>query len=258
MTVEQFCSPVAAEVIVDAVPYPGSFNMAMDAALLHLALERQQSVVRVYRWSEPTVTLGYFQKSESGFPDVPALSTVRRLSGGGAILHHHELTYSCALPATHPVREDPSALYRIVHQALIDLFARCGASCRLRSDRRDGTGAAGAVEPWLCFLREDPNDIVDERGQKVVGSAQRRRRGAILQHGSILLRRSEFAPQVAGLTDVCPEFDLARLEQDLPDTIAGAVATTWQRRDYLPIERDLAGRLPVESDRREAPRVSGR
>ncbi len=83
-----------ADIIVDELPYSGVFNMSMDAALLQLAAERDQSVVRIYQWSEPTVSLGYFQGSghavESPFPGLPV---VRRLSGGGAILHDQEITY---------------------------------------------------------------------------------------------------------------------------------------------------------------------
>ena len=82
------------DIIVDEFPNNGVFNMAMDAALLQLAAERERSVVRIYEWSEPTVTLGYFQGSgqpvESPFPGVPV---VRRLSGGGAILHDQEILH---------------------------------------------------------------------------------------------------------------------------------------------------------------------
>ena len=100
-----------ADVIVDSAPSTGRFNMAMDAALLALGEQCERSVVRIYQWSEPTVTLGYFQNGtsseESPFPQLPC---VRRLTGGGAILHDRELTYSCVVPAFHRVRSIYAAM----------------------------------------------------------------------------------------------------------------------------------------------------
>jgi lipoate-protein ligase A len=186
--------------------------------------------------------------SATPFPELPA---VRRLSGGGAILHHHELTYSCVLPDSHPIREEPSSLYVLIHRALIELLAECGAPAGLRSEVgcTESVAAEPAItnppaqrnaEPFLCFLRSNPNDIVSCSGPKLVGSAQRRRRGAILQHGSILLRSSPFAPQLPGLQDLHPEFLVSRFTEHLPTRIAEVMSCRWAFREVVAEEIALA------------------
>ncbi|MBL8812095.1 MAG: lipoate--protein ligase family protein [Planctomycetaceae bacterium] len=235
------------DVIVDQQAYSGRFNMAMDEALLELAADRDRSTVRIYRWSEPTVTLGYFQASEARSQvenPFPGLPIVRRLSGGGAILHDRELTYSCVLPATHPVRHDPSQLYVIVHQALIQLLQQCGVNSMLRSDYDAQTQVKqSASEPFLCFLRQNPNDIVHASGIKIVGSAQRRRKGVILQHGSILLSASDHASQVPGIEQLASSFRREHFQDQLPQIIAASVGSLVTSRDYSAEELEHTNRL---------------
>jgi lipoate-protein ligase A len=242
-----------AEVIVDETPMSGRFNMAMDAAMLDLGATRDVSVVRIYRWCEPTVSVGYFQGSsdqqESPFPGLP---TVRRLSGGGAILHDLEITYSCTLPASHPVRQDPSELYGIIHRSLIKLLRECGVVCMLRNEFdakllstfRDELASGQqnthpTAEPFLCFLRSNPNDIVHESGIKIVGSAQRRRKGITMQHGSILLSASEVCPGVKGILQLAEEFDAKHFSSRLPELIADSIAQEWTIRSYSELERTI-------------------
>jgi len=235
------------DVIVDDFPNSGVFNMAMDSALLQLAADRETSVVRIYEWSEPTVTLGYFQVAEldtqTPFPELPS---VRRLSGGGAILHHHEITYSLVLPASHSARQDPSSVYEVVHRAIISLFQEVGAECQLRSDFDAenpvfSTAPTGGIpEPFLCFLRKNPNDVVHKTGNKVVGSAQRRRKGVTLQHGSIILKSSFLAPQVPGIVNLSADFSVSAFWKKLPPVIAAAIGESWNFRGFSAEERSLA------------------
>jgi lipoate-protein ligase A len=241
------------EVIIDERPNGGVFNMAMDSALLQLAAGRETSVVRIYEWSEPTVTLGYFQATEletqTPFPELPC---VRRLSGGGAILHHHEITYSLVLPASHPARKDPSEAYEVVHRAIISLLQGFGVRCELRSefDARNSVATANAAarstEPFLCFLRKNANDIVHETGNKVVGSAQRRRKGVTLQHGSIILKASFLAPTVVGIADLKPDFSVTEFRKKLPSAIAAAIGKTMDFRGFSPEELSLAEEIAKE------------
>jgi lipoate-protein ligase A len=250
------CLPPA-EVLIDHLPMDGAFNMALDEALLELAAEREHSIVRIYRWSEPTVSLGCFQARTGPVPpQFRLLPTVRRLSGGGAILHDQELTYSVVLPAQHAARHNPSGLYATVHGALIRLLGDCGAAAALRADHdvrlaaiRDAANAAtspATAEPFLCFLRGDPNDVVHGTGSKIIGSAQRRRRGVILQHGSILLRTSALAADLPGIQDLVPNFLLAEFTERLPAAVAAAVADRWTVRDVTAAElqraEDIRGR----------------
>jgi len=177
-------------------PLPGEQNMRVDEQLLQDALTGQASL-RFYQWDLPTVSLGHFQ-ARQGLevpPRFAGLPVVRRLSGGGAILHDQELTYSCAIPAAHPLCRDPGQLYDLVHTAIISVLSSVQVSCRMRG------ADAFADESFLCFSRGDARDIVIGR-QKIVGSAQRRRQGAILQHGSILLRASHWAPEFPGIQEL--------------------------------------------------------
>jgi lipoate-protein ligase A len=188
-------------VVIESEPQDGVRNMAVDEALLEAALERGECTVRWYRWRGATVSLGYFQPAEAAdaIPELAGLPIVRRLTGGGAILHHHEWTYSCAVPPGHSLTESPTRIYDLVHERVVAALAEQGIHAALRGEalaEREGT--------FLCFGRGDPRDIVLV-GQKVLGSAQRRRRGAVLQHGSLLVHRSEHAPQFPGLIDLVPE-----------------------------------------------------
>lgn len=189
---------MSCRLLVEDEPRTGVWNMAFDEALLEAASRRGESILRLYRWSEPTLSLGYFQKTVP--TDLPqalqSLPRVRRLSGGGAILHHFEWTYSCAIPRTHPLAQRTERLYEVVHGALIRSLSDLQVDARLRGDSSE-------AEPFLCFLRGDARDVVVAH-QKVAGSAQRRRRGAVLQHGSVLLQRSPFASSVPGLVDIAP------------------------------------------------------
>ena len=184
--------------MIESAARSGAWNMATDEYLLEAALSDGLKAVRMYRWDQPTVSLGYFQDSddEALSTTFQNLATVRRLSGGGAILHHHELTYSFVLPADDPLTRDPTELYGCVHTAIIETLAGIGVDCAMR-----GEDHARTEEPFLCFVRGDRHDI-HCHGQKVVGSAQRRRKGAVLQHGSILLGHSPHAPQISGIRDL--------------------------------------------------------
>lgn len=185
--------------IIDAQPGDGRWNMAVDEALLESAISGGPTVLRFYQWARPTLSLGYFQPAEelNTRPAWRDLDRVRRLTGGGTILHHHEWTYGCALPADQKLVKHPYDLYDMIHQAICDWFREAiGVPLAMRGVTRHAD-----VEPTLCFLREDSHDVCFA-SHKVLGSAQRRRKGALLQHGSLVLHASEFAPELPGLCDL--------------------------------------------------------
>ncbi|HEY2882157.1 MAG TPA: hypothetical protein VGJ15_06975, partial [Pirellulales bacterium] len=179
----------------------------------------------------------------------------RRASGGGAILHDQELTYSIALPTSFPLAARAEDLYFAFHRSLIETLAEFGvvaALCELPQTHAIGTyeigahpignHAIGQVEPFLCFQRRTNGDVL-LGAHKIAGSAQRRWRGAVLQHGSVLLARSESAPELVGISDLIENFTgnaqrlwqawLPRIQRQLrvefdpaPATISPALAET--------------------------------
>ncbi|MFO0789454.1 MAG: hypothetical protein U0805_08350 [Pirellulales bacterium] len=219
-------------------PQPGAWNMAVDEALLEDAIDHGGASLRFYQWSEPTLSLGYFQRYTERVEHAASqdCAIVRRQSGGGAILHDRELTYSLILPPGHRLTRDAPHLYETVHagfiRAITELCSQAAkgeyeaASLRIRGDIQ-GSNPSEAAEPFLCFQRQAVGDVVlppsPSSGRaglsqtpaessksathsllplKVLGSAQRRHRGAILQHGSLLVERSPAAPELAGLRDL--------------------------------------------------------
>ena len=202
--------------------------MAVDEANLEAAAEPKSArsnrlCLRLYRWSEPTLSLGYFQpyqqrNSHAHSADYPV---VRRASGGGAIVHDRELTYSLVVPPGHPLARRPLRLYTRIHETLVRALRALRIETRVCGE--SGTTSPSPIQrsspPFLCFQRRSPFDLVQDdprRGdRKIVGSAQRRRRGAVLQQGSILLATSVAAPQIPG-----PESDGPAVETD-------ALITHW-------------------------------
>ncbi len=194
---------------------PGAENMAIDRQLLEAAERSGCAFVRLYRWSEPTLSLGHFQAGIDRNLHMPSrdLAMVLRASGGGAIVHHHEWTYSIAMPVGRNKIGASKELYDTVHAALVSGLQSLGWAasqwtkpCAVAADAKGSDepiacGGSKPAEPLLCFQRRSCGDIVCE-GYKVVGSAQRRLGSSVLQHGSILCSRSEFAPELPGLNEL--------------------------------------------------------
>ena len=182
-------------------PSDGSWNMAVDEALLAGSANDGTWTIRFYGWSRATLSLGYFQQAAEREEHASSTSCplVRRPSGGGAILHDNELTYSVIAPRSDPRTERPERLYEAFHTALILALADCGVP----GARLCGETAANqpSPEPFLCFQRRTPLDVLLGEA-KIAGSAQRRRASAVLMHGSVLLKASPAAPELPGIADV--------------------------------------------------------
>jgi lipoyl(octanoyl) transferase len=226
----------------------GSWNMAVDETLLESAVSQEICSLRWYRWKDPTISLGYFQNNDTEEQNDTwkDLARVRRLSGGGAILHHHELTYSFAIPASHPLSKSLPDLYLTIHQPLIDVLSNHDLNVTYR-----GTSITSKTEPFLCFGRGDERDLVYQ-GQKILGSAQRRRRGAVVQHGSLLLLTSEYAPLFPGLlnqtnqTNLYQADFLATLMEGFALAISRAIGLPLQSQNLTDDEVALATHLEKE------------
>ncbi|MEX2173043.1 MAG: lipoate--protein ligase family protein [Pirellulaceae bacterium] len=178
-------------------PARGTWNMAVDEALLHAAA-RGVATLRLYQWSEPTLSLGYFQSCADRQDHVAsrACPLVRRASGGGAILHDRELTYSIAVPIRLRFGEQAAHLYDVCHRSLIEALADLGVAAKLCA-----APPAAGQQPFLCFQRQTRGDVLCA-GAKIAGSAQRRHQAGLLQHGSILLGMSPRAPELPGIQEL--------------------------------------------------------
>ncbi len=203
--------------LIDDPALDGAWNMAVDQALLETANATGQAILRFYRWSPATLSLGYFQAAadRSTHEASQDCQIVRRVTGGGAILHDCELTYSLCIPSQNRLSSEHQRLYQVVHNAVIDGLSDWGISASLYSDQEQPADNSR----FLCFERRTPGDIVFD-GIKICGSAQRRLNKTILQHGSILLARSDYAPELVGIQEIAgvkiPDVELAaRLADEL-------------------------------------------
>ena len=173
-------------------------NMALDAALLARA---ETTTLRLYGWSPHAASLGYFQDASGIAAFASAgIPVVRRMTGGGAIVHAYEVTYSLLIADDHPAirGRDVKESYAVIHAPIRAALAAFGVLTEVRAE----PVGTHAERSFLCFARATELDLTAD-GRKIVGSAQRRKPGRVLQHGSILLRDHPLQPgtsSVAGVT----------------------------------------------------------
>jgi lipoate-protein ligase A len=167
--------------------------MAADEALLQSAI-RGKASLRFYGWTSPTISLGYFQpeRVRQEAKQLTALPFVRRASGGATLVHDQEVTYALALPPGLPWQSRESWLRRM-HLVIGAALTRHGITVRLY----ESANKSSSPSP-LCYLQHAPCDLMIGPS-KVVGSAQRKQRGALLQHGGILLAGSPYTPALPGI-----------------------------------------------------------
>lgn len=176
-------------VLSDATGRSGAFNMALDSALLEsVATGRAPATLRFYAWDPACLSLGYFQPLERHV-DVETcrrrgVALVRRVTGGKALLHLPEdLTYSLVLPPGHALMgKSVVESYGLISRAFADALEALGVKGLAFGQERSG-GAAGGV----CFAEHLVESMLWE-GRKFLGSAQLRRHGGLLQHGSLKCR----------------------------------------------------------------------
>ncbi|TAH35801.1 MAG: hypothetical protein EYC70_12300 [Planctomycetota bacterium] len=218
---------------IDDAALSGAENMARDEALLELRL---MPTLRFYRWARPTLSLGYFQR-HTDLPVDAVLArggeVVRRATGGKAILHEHELTYSLCAPETGALAGGPARAMSALHQALASaLSAQLRAPVSVRGGQVLASDRAGSS--W-CFLDSSPLDLA-LRGRKLLGSAARRRGGWILFHGSLVLAPPRETPDVAALG-----FEPDR--EDLAAALGAALGLRFRPGDWTAEELNAARRI---------------
>jgi lipoate-protein ligase A len=162
----------------------GARNMALDEALMSRARETGEFTLRVYSWAAPTLSLGRNQSARRVYDleriRARGLRVVRRPTGGRAILHHREITYSVTAPAADA--GDLRESYDRINRVLVAGLRRLGVQPEIAAP----AGRAPAPGPAPCFDAPSAGELV-LGGRKLAGSAQWRSEGALLQHGSILV-----------------------------------------------------------------------
>ena len=204
--------------------------MALDDALLAEVSSPHASphtYLRFYQWVRPTLSLGFSQRParvvDLDYCNLEGIDVVRRPTGGKAVLHHHELTYSVASndPAFFPIA-DISRTYNRIALALQSGFRFLGIETTLAGHGRSARAGPLSV---ACFAVSNHHEVLWS-GRKLVGSAQRRTKNAFLQHGSILI-----------------EFDAERLSRALrvcnPDSVRAAAADLKSCLGTIPPVIDL-------------------
>lgn len=166
----------------------GAENMAVDEAILQTMAQASdpQPVLRFYGWNPATLSLGYAQSYDKEVNEAvcraEGIDIVRRPTGGRAVLHQYELTYSVIAPDQDPkVSGTVTESYLKISKALLSGFQALGIPAEMSMG-----GAAKEASTAACFDAPSWYELV-VNGRKLVGSAQVRKEGILLQHGSILL-----------------------------------------------------------------------
>ncbi len=219
-----------------------SWNMAVDGALLRIT---DIPTLRLYRWSVPAITIGYFQDIEKevniNLCNSEGVPVIRRFTGGGAVFHHHELTYSLVHPLQGPFGKcSITDSYSLIATVLIHALHTMGIDAQYRPI----------------------NDIIVD-GKKISGSAQTRKEGKLLQHGTILVAtdtekmfqyltidqkkvRQEGNPVIT-LKDIMPqitgEMIYQQLIQAVTDSFAKHFNISFEVLDISLQEKDVAAYL---------------
>jgi lipoate-protein ligase A len=180
----------------------GYYNMAVDEALLRFYPRQKIPTLRIYGWQSQFISIGYHQKSETFLSPHTTIPFVRRITGGAAILHADEITYSIALSTSDldlPIKVKDS--FRVLCSFLMSFYRKLGLSPFFIKDIAPyEVSRCGAI----CFDSYEEYDI-SIRGRKIGGNAQRRSKNIIFQQGSI--------PQTVDYQAMCHAFGSNELQE---------------------------------------------
>jgi lipoyl(octanoyl) transferase len=180
-------------IIIDQ-PRSAAFNMAADQYALQKCVSESMIYLRFYSWEVPTISIGYSEKAQDllklDLLRQKGLSWIRRPTGGRAVLHHEDLTYSCIFPRTaaEVMGSTVAQSYRIISKCLIKGLRDAGIDCDTH-DSYDQFRELRREVKLPCFLAPNRDEIM-VHGKKLAGSAQKRTESGVLQHGSIPLTPS--------------------------------------------------------------------
>lgn len=168
----------------------GAFNMELDLSLAQNC-PPSNGYLRIYRWKPYSISLGANQKIEdinTSLASENNIDIVKRPTGGRAILHAEELTYSVVIPLSIGLK--PKEIYKkisdILIKAIINYDKRLSGMFELEDKQPDFRNLLKENSGMLCFASTAKSEV-KHRGKKIIGSAQRKIKNVILQHGSILV-----------------------------------------------------------------------
>ncbi len=181
------------ELWFDPLARSGPEAMAVDEWLLE---QGKQPVLRIYRWDGAWGSLGYFGKLSEAMEGLPGVDLVRRWTGGGIVDHRDDWTYSLIVPRDREVaRMKGGESYRAIHCILLEVLREEGGA--------PGLSAGIAKSGGMCFENPVEHDLMDGKGAKLAGAAQRRGNLGLLHQGSVAtggdsrLRGELFAERLA-------------------------------------------------------------
>jgi len=219
--------------------YDAFENMAIDEAILRVNQQKEMPpTLRFYGWKSPSVSLGYFQNAGDEvnveFCHDMGIHVVRRPTGGKAVLHEKDLTYSVVAREDNPLF--PRGLlgtYRVISGCIATGLAKLGIKADLLKEGR----STGALElEALCFSIPSQYELL-VNGKKICGSAQMRSKGVFLQHGSILM---EFDPAQTYSVIAKSDVDITRQKEKLKKQVTSVHETANIKTDYTSLCQILA------------------
>jgi lipoate-protein ligase A len=195
---------------IDNGPAEAAWNMAADEAILLSNLDGKSSpTIRFFQWKVPSITFGYMLNVRDELNvelcRERRIPLIRRITGGGVVFHGCDITFSVIFP-TDLAQSTSSALdsYRFINEILLRSFSSLGIEASLLY-RTDKEKSASSESHNVCFVEPTTYDVL-HNGKKLVGNAQRRRKGWVLNHGSMLYDAS-----YRDMLDLLPDQGAAQL-----------------------------------------------
>lgn len=245
--------------LIEEKPNPASLNMAIDEALFnYVSKMKGVSILRFYQWANPTLSIGYHQKvrevANIDFLNKMNIALVRRITGGKAVLHDDEITYSFS--SSNPdfiENKSVQESFFLISSALIEGLRILGIPAYLSSRKKEILYKTNLP----CFSYPTGNEII-VHGKKLIGSAQKRIKDSLLQHGSIpitmdietLAKATFSSPEnlngnITTLKELAGETDFFKISHALRDGFSRYFNCNFEPFDLNEIKDDVE-RIRVE------------
>lgn len=240
--------------LIDTGENRADWNMAMDEAMLSTFSDGARPVLRLYGW-EPSISLGRFQKAAESIDaarlKAHGVACVRRMTGGGALVHGGDLSYSLVFPRSFVKERGVKESYRHLCRFLLRLYDKLGLKAGFAADAGMETGRSA-----ICLAANEAYDIVIG-GRKMGGNAQRLTKQGILMHGSLPMRldAERFDPlflepsgleRAASLEQLKVPIEYEELAELVADSFSLSFGAELEKDGISTHEEELAKRLVAD------------